>query len=615
MAKTSFSCTVLAPGVAVGTLCVPEYPREEAGAGEDVEHDMETESRRFSDHVGALVERIETDIQRVEREGGTSEAEILRAHATILQEDEFHDRVHSAIQEMELAAEDAVEHVLEEMAGIMAQSEEEVFRERAADFRDLAFRLREHLAAESSAFARELVSVDGPVVVVAELFPSMVLRGHRQDARAFVTAGGTSFAHAVILARSFGIPVVRLESMGPLEEHAGEEVLVDARQGRILLAPTVEEKVAVAPEVRPAPARMGGLPVRLWVNLAEPGQLRDFDWEGIEGIGLYRTEALFMSNTRGFPDEEEQFRAYADLFRHCGERPVTVRTVDIGGDKPLEHMTMGPQENPQLGLRAHRLYRYHPEILITQMRAILRAALPGTRLRILYPLIETEDQWRFVQQLTDSAVESLEKEGREFCREFQVGPLIETPIAAWRFDRLAGRADFVSVGTNDLVQYLFAVDRNNANVGFMYQPEHPAVLQVLRELQHKADALGCRLTICGEIAGDPRLLPLLVGLGLEDLSVNLPALPGVLEAVAALDQDRCAELAQACLEAEGVEEVRERLDRWHGTERRDEMVEGEAMDPVCGMAVDSETPFMLEVGGVRHYFCSRHCLEAFRKDH
>ena len=277
---------------------------------------------------------------------------------------------------------------------------------------------------------------------------------------------------------------------------------------------------------------------------------------------------------------------------------------------------MGPQENPQLGLRAHRLYRYHPEILITQIRAILRAARPDTRLRIMYPLIETEDQWRFVQELTDRAVESLEEEGREFCREFQVGPLIETPIAAWRFDRLAGRADFVSVGTNDLVQYLFAVDRNNANVGFMYQPEHPAVLQVLKDLQEKSGVLGKRLTICGEIAGDLRLLPLLVGLGLEDLSVNPPAVPGVHEALRLLDLSKCTELAQACLEADGIEEVRERLDRWHGTVSEADSGHHEARDPVCGMVVDSDaTPFVLETAGVQHYFCSRHCLEVFRKSH
>lgn len=617
MADEIIDCTTLAPGRGEGTLRCSDFTIPNAtGAGEGSSLSPEEELRRFKKHAEEVCRNIRDDIDRLEEKSGVSEADILRGHASILEDGTFHDRVESAIHEMELAAEAAVEHVLDDMAELFSDAEDPVFRERAADFRDLKLRLRERLEGRSHLLGRLLESTGTPVVAVSELYPSMVLKGYRRGVRAFITESGTSFAHAAILAKSSGLPVVRVGTLELLRKHDGSPILVDADQGRILIRPSSDERAEgeqQVAEAKPAAAQ-GAMKASLWLNVTDPGQLDGREWGSAKGVGLYRTESLFMSKPHGFPSEAEQIRTYRDLFDRCGNRPVTVRTVDIGGDKPVGHMTFGPQENPQLGLRAHRLYRYHPELLVTQLRAILRAAHPSTTLRLLYPLIETSDQWEFVQELTGQAVASLRDEDAAFRSEFSSGPLIETPSAVWEFDGLVADADFVSVGTNDLVQYLFAADRNNANAGFMYQPEHPVVLRVLQTLQQKADAADCPLSICGEMAGNRRYLPLLVGLGIKNVSVIPSVAEGLEAALRGANVEQCRELAEKCLQASGVEEVRHLLDEWHGTPRKEDRQAGGAVDPVCGMTVDpEETPFTLEVDGVQHYFCSRHCLETFKR--
>ncbi len=263
----------------------------------------------------------------------------------------------------------------------------------------------------------------------------------------------------------------------------------------------------------------GATLIRVWVSIVDPDQLETVDWTGIEGVGLYRSEALFLRYREDFPTEQEQFGVYRRLFGLAGNRPVVFRTLDLGADKPVEHMRFGPQENPCLGLRAHRLFRFHPEILVTQIRALLRAAHGGHGLRLMYPMIESIEQLRFVRGLVGTAMQSLAEEGLPFQRDFRQGVLIETPSAAWSFARLLEAVDFASVGTNDLVQYLFAVERNAANVADLYQPEHPVMLQVIQTLAEQAAAAGKPLSICGEMAADPAVLPVLVGLGVTDISV------------------------------------------------------------------------------------------------
>jgi len=455
------------------------------------------------------------------------------------------------------------------------------------------------------------------ILALPELMPSVVLEARDQGVAGFIVQQGTTVSHGAILAKSFGMPVVRIACLESLIPFVGRNLLVWGG-GEVLVEPTADELVRRRPSEGVVPIqRVAGAPrVGVWVSIVDPEQLLALDWAGIEGVGLYRSEALFLRYREDFPPEQEQFAVYRRLFDLAGSRPVVFRTVDLGADKPVEHMRFGPQENPCLGLRAHRLFRFHPQILVNQIRALLRAACGAHELRLIYPMLESIEQLRFVRGLVEKAIHSLEDEGLPFQRDFLQGVLIETPSAAWSFARFLDVVDFASVGTNDLVQYLFGVERNAANVADLYQPEHPVVLQVIHSLAKQAAAAGKPLSICGEIAADPSMLPVLVGLGVTDLSVAAGAGNAVRRELASLDETWCRELAQQCLQADSLAEVRALLGRSsNGAEESPALGESEARDPICGMVVNmGDTPYVLRVGGIGHYFCSRCCLTQFLSD-
>lgn len=605
----------LAAGFALGPLRIPAgWTRIPLRTGSAVP-DPRGEVDRFREQVEALGQEIEEAVGHLESEAFCDEAEILRVHLTMLRDPELHRQVLELIQCARHRAETAVEQVLESMAAMFACADDPILAERAADLRDLAMRLQARLG------NRPVVDVgaavggsDGAILALPELLPSLVLEARDAGVAGFVVESGTSVSHGMILAKSFGIPVVRIQTLDALRPFAGRSVLVWG-EGEVLVEPDEAELRARRPARETIPvARAPGAPqTRVWISIVDPRQLEIIDWTGIEGVGLYRSEALFLRYREDFPSEAEQLAVYRRLFRLAGHRPVVFRTADLGADKPVEHMRFGPQDNPCLGLRAHRLFRFHPEILLTQIRAVLQAAHGGHRLKLMYPMIESIEQLRFVQGLVDKAIQSLVDEGLAFQRDFLEGVLIETPSAAWSFGRLLAEVDFASVGTNDLVQYLFAVERNAANVADLYQPEHPIALQVIRSLAEQAAAAGKPLSICGEIAADTALLPVLVGLGVADISVATGAGDAVRQTLADLDAAGCERLAKRCLQADTVNEVRALLGKTSKDDEGRPMVgEGEALDPVCGMVVYTrDTSYVLRVVGGTRYFCSKFCLDRF----
>ena len=300
-----------------------------------------------------------------------------------------------------------------------------------------------------------------------------------------------------------------------------------------------------------------GLPVRLWINVADPAQVTPELADRVAGVGLYRTEVLFMEQTEDFPSEQQQYETYRLLFEICRpDQIVTVRTADIGGDKTLPYFPLGPQENPFLGVRANRVYREHPEILITQMRAILRAAVNSSGLRLMYPMIASPEDLLFIERLLAEAVRSLRARRQAYQDCFQQGIMIEVPSAAWNCSELLETVDFASVGTNDLLQYFFAVGRDDVHVSQSLRAQDPVALRMLKRLVDAAAFAGKPLSICGEIASDPQLLPLLIGLGFKDLSVDIRLLSQVEESAAGLDVAACKQLAQDCLKAKTSRDVR-----------------------------------------------------------
>jgi phosphoenolpyruvate-protein kinase (PTS system EI component)/YHS domain-containing protein len=338
--------------------------------------------------------------------------------------------------------------------------------------------------------------------------------------------------------------------------------------------------------------------------------------EHITGVGLYRTEVLFMEQIDDFPSEEQQYLTYRSLFETCRpDQIVTVRTADIGGDKTLSYFPLGPQENPSLGVRANRVYREHPEIFITQMRAILRAAADSLGLRIMYPMIGSREDLLFIERLLAEAVRSLRARRRIYQDQFQQGIMIEVPSAAWNAGELLEVVDFASVGTNDLLQYFFAVGRDDAHNSQSYRTLDPAALRMLKYLVDTAVLAGKPLSICGEVASDPQLLPLLIGLGFKDLSVDIRFLPQVEEAAAELDVAACEQLAQDSLKAKTSREVRVLLSA-SGLLKKNRPVSpsrwDQAVDPVCGAVVDTaDSHLTLARQGKKIHFCSVQCRDEY----
>lgn len=608
-------CEIISPGISRGRLLFISLAVDSAPSyAQSDEFVSEREIHRFSQQVESLIKEMQNTVNDLEANSMSAQADIIRTHIAMLKDTEFHKRVHEAIRDAKLAAEHAVEKISDEIVRFFRSSNNPVFIEKAGDIRDIAEQLRIKLLSKSVDHVPSTASET--ILVIQELLPSIVLEAHKAGAKAFIVERGTALSHGAILAKSFGIPVVRVPDIELLRAYQGVQVLVDGNTGEILTDAAEEEYHNRLQSARQVILKTSGkLLARLWVSIMDPAQLKQIDWNCVEGVGLYRTEMLFMQKTEDFPSEEEQMEVYGSLFEIAGGRPVSIRTADIGADKPVQYLSLGPQDNPYLGIRAHRLFRFHPQLIITQIRAILRAAYKYPLVRIMYPMIETFDQWRFIQGLVNQAITSLQKEGKNFLEHFRQCILIETPSAVWDYAALLKEFDYASVGTNDLVQFLFAVERNNLNLTDLYQPEHPVFLRILQSLAKQSHLAGKPLAICGEMAGDAALTAVLVGLGLTDFSVSPASLEMIKQQLGSMTQMHCVELAQACTAARTGEEVRSLLGKRTGTAKIIDHADKRKVDPICGMVVHTkDNPWTIEDDGVRYYFCSRiHMLRFINK--
>ncbi len=619
MRKQEIKGQVISPGIAKGEIC----PVKSLGGSQHFRENMimrneAEEVARFEKEVVSLISELEEVVKNLQKELFFDEAEIIQTQLVLLQDKGFHRRVHERIKKYQSAAESALEHVLKEVVLVLENSNDQIFSQRSADLKDIVIRLKKKLAKEEYVIlSKPLENAKNPVVVIKELFPTLVLEAKKFGANAFIVEKGTTLSHAAILAKSFGIPVLRVENIKKLGLKQNTEVYVDAIDGKLVISPMQEEMPGVVKEELDASnGELSQLPVKIWINITDPLQVSRKDMENVEGVGLYRTETLFMEREDDFPDEDDQFHVYSSLFKRCKDSSVTIRTLDIGGDKSLPYFSLGPQENPYLGFRAHRIYRFHPEIFINQMRAILRAGVYTKELRILYPMIEDIDELLYVQSLLRKAVKSLKVEGIKYRKNFMQGVLIEVPSAVWNFEELLNYVDFASVGTNDLLQYFFVVDRNNANVSKSLLHESPVSLKMLKGLVETSKESNKPLNICGEIASDIHFLPLLIGMGFEHLSVDFRVVPSVQKILASLEISACKRLLQACLDVEKASEVRGILEKFNPSNNKytPKSVEEhrDYLDPVCQMVVYTEgNKLIVQYEGNMYYFCSKQCQEKF----
>lgn len=497
---------------------------------------------------------------------GDDAAEIFGVHKMFLADPSFTDPIRALIDRGR-TAESAVSEGAETLASEFEDIGDDYFSQRAVDIRDIGGQLIRSLAGVGGS---DLGALSTPVVIAAEdLTPSDTASIPDGMVLAFVTAFGSATSHTAILARAMGVPAV--VGIGNLGFDEGTTVIVDGDAGTVIVDPDADQieeartrgeaakafaDVALASASEPA-VTIDGHGVEVVANIGTPADARRAVEYGAEGVGLLRTEFLFLDRP-ALPDEDEQIAEYAEIFSHFPDQPVVVRTLDVGGDKHLPSIELEPELNPFLGKRGIRLTFAEDELFRTQIRAILRAGADRS-VQIMFPMVGSVDEVRRARSRIDELTAELDAEGVTRSTDLEIGVMIEVPSAAVMADVLVPHVDFFSIGTNDLTQYTLAVDRTNPSVAHMADALHPAVLRLIRAVVEPAHVAGKWVGVCGELAGDPVAAPILVGLGVDELSMSAPSIPLVKQAIRGFSRSLVRELAMRSLDAEGPDEVRQLL--------------------------------------------------------
>ena len=551
------------PGIAIGPVYLHSSSLPEVVPRRVDDPDQEVESLESAETV--VRERLE-GLQETHGEG-SEEAEVIGAHLLLLEDPEFTGEIRSLIESESLCAEAATVRVTEESAGMLEALDDEYLAARAADVRDVGTQL---LRAVLGLPLDTWDDLSTPSVLVAsDFFPSETATIPPGMAIGLCTEEGSPTSHIAVFARGMGLPAVVGVDLPPLE--AGTVLAFDGETGEVYIDPSPEvvdrlrgqreeqlrsQEGAAERAHEPAVTR-DGVRIEVAANIgAEEDAVRAVEL-GAEGVGLFRTEFLFLDRTRPI-SEEEQYEAYRAVLSTFGDHLVVVRTLDVGGDKQVPGIEIGEEMNPFLGLRGIRLTLARPEMMQAQLRALLRAGSAG-RLAIMAPMVAGRAELMAFRAALEEAERSLAEDGLSYSSDYQVGIMIEVPSAALVASRLAPHIDFFSIGTNDLTQYTLAVDRTNREVADLADPFDPGVLRLIAETARAGEAHQSWVGVCGAMAGDPLAVPVLIGLGVTELSVAIPAVPVIKERVRSLNLEDCRRVAARCLEAADAQEARELL--------------------------------------------------------
>jgi phosphotransferase system enzyme I (PtsI) len=511
------------------------------------------EKERLQKAMAVTKKQLENIRANLAAKAGEEEAAIFDAHLMLLEDPMLGEAILEAVDQG-TNAEAAVHDAGENFAGMFEAMEDEYMQGRAADVRDICTRWVNNLLGIETG---SLGNITQPAVVFAhDLAPSDTAQMDKKMVLAFVTEIGGRTSHSAIMARSLEIPAV--VGVGKLENKvkSGDTVIVDGSSGQILVNPSqavladyqhrreqLEKRRALLRELKDLPAETkDGKSFELAANIGTPNDVDSALANGAQGVGLYRTEFLYMDRN-DMPTEEEQYQAYRKVLAEFGDKPVIIRTLDIGGDKKLPYLKMDTELNPFLGNRAIRLCLANPEMFKIQLRAILRAGVTGNPW-IMLPMVAVLDEVRRTKKLLEEVEAELEAEGVQFTRKYKLGIMIEIPAAAVQADHFAREVDFFSIGTNDLIQYTCAVDRMNEQVSYLYDPFNPAVLRLIEQVIRAGHQQGIFVGMCGEMAGEPLAAPLLVAMGLDEFSMSAPSIPQVKAIIRSLDSNQCKELWQ-----------------------------------------------------------------------
>ena len=529
--------------------------------------DSEKEVSRLDDALAASIKDVELIKETALKNLGEEEAQVFDAHLMVLSDPELIGQVKDSITSNKVNAESALKEVTDMFISIFAGMEDNPYmQERAADIRDVSKRILAHLLGVK--IPSPATIKDEVIIVAADLTPSDTAQLNRQYVKAFVTDIGGRTSHSAIMARSLEIPaIVGTKEVTSIAKD-GDIIIVDGLSGDVFLNPSEEVVAEYRAKAEAFAAQQAeweklkdsktytkdGHQVELAANIGTPKDLEGVVNNGAEGVGLYRTEFLYM-DSHEMPTEEDQFEAYKAVLEGMNGKPVVVRTMDIGGDKELPYLPLPHEMNPFLGYRAIRISLNEPEMFRTQLRALLRASVYG-KLRIMFPMIATLNDFRGAKALLEEEKAKLIAEGVAVSDDIQVGIMIEIPAAAVLAHQFAKEVDFFSIGTNDLIQYTMAADRMNERVSYLYQPYNPSILTLIKHVIDSAHKEGKWAGMCGEMAGDQTAVPLLVGLGLDEFSMSASSVLKTRSLISKLTlSDMQALAAKAINECATVEEV------------------------------------------------------------
>ena len=529
--------------------------------------DSEKEVSRLDDALAASIKDVELIKETALKNLGEEEAQVFDAHLMVLSDPELIGQVKDSITSNKVNAESALKEVTDMFISIFAGMEDNPYmQERAADIRDVSKRVLAHLLGVK--IPSPATIKDEVIIVAADLTPSDTAQLNRQYVKAFVTDIGGRTSHSAIMARSLEIPaIVGTKEVTSIAKD-GDIIIVDGLSGDVFLNPSEEVIAEYRAKAEAFASQQAeweklkdsktytkdGHQVELAANIGTPKDLEGVVNNGAEGVGLYRTEFLYM-DSHEMPTEEDQFEAYKAVLEGMNGKPVVVRTMDIGGDKELPYLPLPHEMNPFLGYRAIRISLNEPEMFRTQLRALLRASVYG-KLRIMFPMIATLNDFRGAKALLEEEKAKLIAEGVAVSDDIQVGIMIEIPAAAVLAHQFAKEVDFFSIGTNDLIQYTMAADRMNERVSYLYQPYNPSILTLIKHVIDSAHKEGKWAGMCGEMAGDQTAVPLLVGLGLDEFSMSASSVLKTRSLISKLTlSDMQALAAKAINECATVEEV------------------------------------------------------------
>ncbi|TDP95303.1 phosphoenolpyruvate--protein phosphotransferase [Halanaerobium saccharolyticum] len=559
------------PGIAIGKSLLKLEKEIEIDKENIADEQVEQEIEKLHNALTESKKQLEQLKEETAEKLGEEKAEIFAAHLMILDDPEVIPAFENKIKDNKLNAAAAVKEVIDEFAAMFAAMDDEYLRERGSDIKDVGMRVIKNLLGIEDIADK----MDDEVIIIAEdLTPSDTAQLDTDKVLAFVTKEGSRTSHSAIMARSLGIPsVVGVGSELIEKAENGMEIIVDGNSGNIYFNPdqsTLDEYEVKLEEYEAEQERLkafkdkkaetqDGHRVEVVGNM---GNLKDVDpilVNGGEGVGLFRSEFLYMDRDE-LPTEEEQFKVYKDVAEKMGDRPVVIRTLDVGGDKELPYLDFPEEMNPFLGYRAIRVCLERDDIFKPQLRALLRAGVYGN-LKIMFPMISSLNELLAAKEKVEEAKAELKAEGLEYNEDIDLGMMIEIPAAVMIADKLASEVDFFSIGTNDLIQYTVAVDRMNERIAEMHTPYHPAVLRLIKKTIEAAHAEDIWVGMCGEAAGEELLLPFLLGAGLDEFSMSAVSILKIKEILTKWTLAEAEEVSKEVLNLGTVSEVKDYLNK------------------------------------------------------